>query len=57
MADDTTFSVAKDPATTPPKDLNRLNSEDMAERIVLHEPASVSSRPQTVPGRRPLFRN
>jgi hypothetical protein len=56
MADDRTFSVAKAPTKTPPKDLNRLNAEEVAEQAVLHGPTLVSS-PQTAPGRAPLFRN
>jgi hypothetical protein len=57
MADDTTWVMAPEPAQIPPKESRRLNADDIAEPEVPHEPASGSMRPQSLPGRRPLFRN
>jgi hypothetical protein len=54
MADDTTWVMAPEPAQIPPKESRRLNADDIAEPEV---PASGSMRPQSLPGRRPLFRN
>ena len=56
MADDTTSLNVNDLPKTPHAKLSFLNSEDVAKQETGRDAAPAAPRPETAPGRRPLFR-